>query len=163
MSSLPAPVKRRKLNDRVVERLVEMYCLGASQGDACRYAGISPDALQQWIKAGRAQLAALAAMPPGEYETPDEAALVLALDRAQGEFARANLANIKTAAELQWQASAWLLERRFPEEYGRRDRVEVRHTIDEAVERLIRERGLDGERAAKLRDFAAERARRRAS
>ena len=41
MSSLPAPVKRRKLNDRVVERLVEMYCLGASQGDACRYAGIS--------------------------------------------------------------------------------------------------------------------------
>lgn len=39
---------------------------------------------------------------------------------AEKEFAAYHLKNIEKASEYTWQASAWALERRFPNEYGRR-------------------------------------------
>jgi transposase len=32
---------------------------------------------------------------------------------------------IKTAAKNEWQAAAWMLERRYPEDFGKRDRVDM--------------------------------------
>lgn len=156
-----------KLNEEIVRRLLEMFSLGASQADACRYAGVSVDSLQRWIAAGRAELAAIEAMAEGDYHCSDAAALVLAIDRAMGEFARTQLDNIKLAATSpkNWTASAWLLERRLPEEWGKREKVDHTHTheIIGEVERIVRERNLDADSAATLRNFAEERLKRRPS
>lgn len=56
-----------------------------------------------------------------------------------------HLRNIKSASEEDWKASAWLLERRFPDEYGR-NRVEitganggaVAHNVDATVEAEVK-------------------------
>jgi hypothetical protein len=44
-------------------------------------------------------------------ELPDFDAAILA---AEAEFIDSQIANIRTAAKTSWQASAWLLERKFP-------------------------------------------------
>lgn len=154
-----------KLNHEIARRLLEMFALGASQADACRYAGISHDSLQRWIAAGRAELARIEAQGEGDYLVSDAALLVLGIDRALGEFARANLDNIRFAARSprNWTASAWLLERRLPDDWGKREKVEHAHTheIIGEVERMARERGLDAEATARLRNLAEERLKRR--
>jgi len=154
-----------KLNADIAKRLLEMFMLGASQADACRYAGVSVDSLQRWLAAGRAELDAIEPMAEGAYSCSDAAALVLAIDRAMGEFTKIQLDNIKFAAQSpkHWTASAWLLERRLPDDWGKREQVshEHTHTIISEVERLAQERNLDPESAAPLRNFAEERLKRR--
>jgi hypothetical protein len=152
----------RKLNPTVVQRLVEMYRLGATLADACRYAGIARQTLYDWIEEGRAHLDYIANAPDGDYDLSEQATLVLLLDRASAEFAKRQLEKINVAAGREWTAAAWLLERRLPDEWAKRERVDHTHTIISEVERLAQERGLDAEATARLRDFAAERARRRA-
>lgn len=53
-------------------------------------------------------------------------------DRVENAQARAVaplLERIRTAADNgQWQAAAWILERRWPGEFGRRDRLQTEHT-----------------------------------
>jgi hypothetical protein len=48
-------------------------------------------------------------------ELPEFDAAILA---AEAEFIETKVANIRTAAKTSWQASAWLLERKFPEFYS---------------------------------------------
>jgi hypothetical protein len=48
-------------------------------------------------------------------ELPEFDVAILA---AEAEFIEAQVANIRTAAKTSWQASAWLLERKFPEFYS---------------------------------------------
>ncbi|HEY8597354.1 MAG TPA: hypothetical protein VIL85_02920 [Thermomicrobiales bacterium] len=154
-----------RLNEEIVKRLLEMFSLGASQADACRYAGVSHDSLQRWIAAGRAELAAIEGMAEGEHDCSDAAVLVLAIDRAMGEFAKTQLANIKLAATSpnNWTASAWLLERRLPDDWGKREKVDHTHILLGEVERVAQERGLDAEATEKLKDFVREREKRRSA
>jgi transposase len=49
----------------------------------------------------------------------------------------------KAATDGSWQAAAWWLERRRPEAWGRRDRVDF--TIRKEAERLASELGLDAQ------------------
>jgi hypothetical protein len=48
-------------------------------------------------------------------ELPDFDTSILA---AEAEFIETEVANIRTAAKTSWQASAWMLERRFPQCYS---------------------------------------------
>ena len=69
------------------------------------------------------------------------------LKKAEAEHKAALRERIFKASERDWKAAAWLLERMFPDEYGRRERREIeasmatRHAIDplsaspEAVEK----------------------------
>lgn len=43
----------------------------------------------------------------------------------------------------EWTAAAWLLERKFNERWGRRDRLEIEATLREEANRIAAERGLD--------------------
>jgi len=55
-----------------------------------------------------------------EEDAGDYAALVAILEKAEGDAITRNLAIINKAAhDGTWQAAAWWLERRYPQEYGR--------------------------------------------
>lgn len=88
------------------------------------------------------------------------------ITKATSDMRRANIAYIAKKAPTQWQAAAWLLERRFPDEFGRRNvevsgpgggsiAIEERTKIQEAgeVARKLRD---DSEAFAKYEDFLLE-------
>jgi hypothetical protein len=75
--------------------------MGATHRLACAYAGVSEPTFYTWLKA-----------KPEFSES---------IKRAEGAAAVSALQTIATAANNgTWQAAAWLLERRYPQEYGRR-------------------------------------------
>jgi hypothetical protein len=90
-----------KYTAEVVERITEAIGLGATYELAAAYGGISYDTFRTW------------------RET--KPAFFVALKEAEGEAAVRWLRRIEAAAEddKHWQAAAWKLERRYPQDYGR--------------------------------------------
>lgn len=92
---------------------------------ACAVAGIHKDTFYEWMKLGKGGME-----PYASFRTSVTQAL------AKGEVR--DLALIGQAARTQWQAAAWRLERRFPERWGRSERVMalLEEELHRAVERL---------------------------
>jgi len=79
------------------------------------YAGISDQTLYNWLKVDQ------------EFERE--------VQRAINKAEVHHVANVlKAASEGTWQASAWWLERRIPEAYGRKDRTVIAGDKDTPVE-----------------------------
>jgi hypothetical protein len=92
-----------------IDKLEQAILIGATYELAALFAGISAATFERWRK--QAETAA-----PG---TP-AAVLRDRLAQAEGRAAIGWLAKIeKVATEGNWQAAAWKLERRYPEQYGR--------------------------------------------
>lgn len=115
------------------ERILTVLRAGAADKHAAAAAGVSQRTLQAW-------LARAAEHDPGA-ETSDaeipkacgaEAMYVLFARRAneaRGQGVAGQLAAIgKAARDGDWRAAAWLLERRHPEEYGKRLAVGITST-----------------------------------
>ena len=136
------------LTPAVQERICTAIRAGAPPETAAVYAGIGKSTYYAWMRRG-------------ERGTGPFVEFREAIKKALADFEVRNVTIVQQAAPADWKAAMPLLERRFPERWGRRDRVDHTHRLEEAVERLVRDRGLDDEHAAKLRDFAAERLKRR--
>lgn len=89
-----------KYTPQCVTALTEAIQLGATYELACAYAGISFQTFNAWRKA--------------------KPAFSEAVQKAEGTAAVAWLRVIESAAINSWQAAAWKLERRYPQDYGRR-------------------------------------------
>lgn len=101
-----------KLNEETATAIVNAVRAGNTNETAAAYAGINKDTLYTWMRKGRAA-------ERGAYRD-----FVEALDHALASSEVRDLALIGKAAEEQWQAAAWRLERRYPDRYGRRTRHE---------------------------------------
>jgi hypothetical protein len=102
-----------------VERLLDGLRIGMTRSAACASAGFSRMTL---------------------YRMLADATFVTEVEKAEGEAKGIYESKIAQAADAgTWQAAAWWLERRHPDEYSRRDRVEV--TFD--LRKFAEERGLD--------------------
>lgn len=102
---------------------------GATYHHAAQAAGVSSNTFHDWLSKGRAERERL-----DEGREPDEqqaqyVALLTDVESAGAQGVIVHLGHINTAARgtalrgPQWRASAWLLERRHPDDFGRR--VEV--------------------------------------
>ena len=88
---------------------------GATFEQAAAAAGIHRDTLTEWRK-----------------RFP---AFSVDLEKAEAAGVVARLARIDAAGRAgAWQADAWWLERRYPEQWGRRDKVQVEHSGELALE-----------------------------
>lgn len=93
-------------------RITKATRAGAPLEVAARFAGITPQTLRNWIRRGRADQQADRSSPYSRF--------VEVYDTALGEVGVFALGVIVGAAQNgTWQAAAWLLERRFPEHFGR--------------------------------------------
>ena len=136
------PKSRRSLDLQVVETLTAAIRLGAPREQAAAAAGIGVSTLYKWLQEGETDLG-----------RPLTRELVDAVKKAEAESMTNALLCIQRAAEEgKWQAAAWLLERRFPDSFGRRQSIEasveakpVRQEVaalsDHELEALIQEAG----------------------
>jgi hypothetical protein len=99
--------RRTKLTPEIQSKLVQAISLGTSYEAAATYAGVSRETVRSWLRRGERETR-------GIYHEFAEAMKV-----ADGKATVACLATIRSAAQNDWKAAAWLLERRHPNEFGR--------------------------------------------
>lgn len=107
------------------DRILQAIRAGNTRKASSAYAGIDQDTLIRWM-----------------HRYVDFAD---AVTKAEADAEVAHVANIAQAAKMgNWTASAWWLERRRHEDWGRKDRVEIIST----VRRMAAEAGLSDEETA---------------
>jgi hypothetical protein len=111
-----------KLTPGIQAKVCDAIRSGNFRETAAKFAGIDRSTLHRWLKRG---------------ENKRRGAchdFAVAVDKALADSEALFVARIaKAANEGTWQASAWLLERRFSENWGRRDRHEIKAEINSTV------------------------------
>lgn len=104
-----------KLTAERSEKIIGYLRAGAYIETAAAAAGISKQTLYNWLRRAAAE----------DEEDPSFAKFAAAVEEAQALAEVRDIALIGKAAETQWQAAAWRLERKSPERWSRKDRVEL--------------------------------------
>ena len=133
-----------KLTQEKIDEICNWLKLGYYQEDAATMAGISASTYYDWMKKGDDAQKALesgdSSSLPATQEG-DEVEVVNmfqefseAVKKARAEAEGAHIRNIRKAADNgNWQASAWWLERSFPQKWGKRSTLDLRDK-DEVVQ-----------------------------
>lgn len=122
-----------KLTARVQRALCGALLRGNTRENAALTAGISRSTLTTWLHLGRTEAS-------GRYTS-----FLAAVEKAEAAAVQASVGVVRHAARDTWQAAAWWLERRYPDEWGRKDRVEITEVLRREAGRLAEEMGLDPE------------------
>lgn len=113
-----------KLNAKRQEQICEAIRRGNYLETAAAIAGIDKVTLHDWLRKGRDlrdRQPSSGKLPPHRQALVD---FSLAVEKAQAEAEARDVAVIDQAGQDgQWQASAWRLERKFPDRWGRRIQV----------------------------------------
>jgi hypothetical protein len=97
------------LDEETTERICALLRAGNYDGVAARAAGVAPSTFYEWLQRGRTDRA-------GDEPYRDFRERVVKA-RAEGEAV--HVARIAQAAQEDWHASAWFLERSYPDRWGR--------------------------------------------
>lgn len=118
-----------KLDEKRIKAIEHAIGIGSPYFVAAQVAGISEASFFAWKKEAKEieEKLSTGEVIPSKLTDKDKKLLgfLEAIKKGEKTLITANLANIQVAAKKQWQASAWVLERRFPNEYGRRDKLEL--------------------------------------
>lgn len=96
-----------KLTPEIQQLIVQALSVGTTHKLTCQYAGITETCFYEWLDKGRRGL-----QPYAEFTE--------AVKKTEGRAVVGWLAKIEAAAsEGSWQAAAWKLERRYPQDYGK--------------------------------------------
>lgn len=113
MSQRGRPKGADKLTPELQNEICRVIRAGNYIETAAAYAGISKTTLYDWMRKGRAQ-------KRGKYRD-----FVTAVEKALAEAEIRDVMIIAKAAEENWQAAAWRLERKFPERWGHKTRIDA--------------------------------------
>ena len=105
---------KTKLNPTIKKQIGDNITLGMPLKFAAEAAGISEVTFYNWMNRGESE-------SKGQfYEFAEH------VKACKAKAVQLHLKLItKAATDGSWQASAWILERRYPEEFGRKDRLEL--------------------------------------
>jgi transposase len=127
------PGRPTKLTPELQDRIVALLRAGNYIETAARFCDVDKVTLYAWLKRGNRQ----ANGPFREF--------LNAVERAQAEAEIRDLEVIRQ--EPSWQARAWRLERKFPQRWGRHDRLDVGEAPRPVVLDLLTNRGTDKDAA----------------
>ena len=102
-----------KLTRKLVDQIVELKRDGLCDADIIAAIGVNQSTFYRWLKDGE------------DAKSGVKRALCTELKKAESEYKRSLLTTIKSAAMSRaqyWTAAAWLLERKYPMEYGKMER-----------------------------------------
>lgn len=112
--------RRTKLTSERQKKIVDAIRAGNYADIAARYAGIDPATYHTWMKRGR------------ESDTPEHKIyreFHNAVKEAQAQAEIRDVALISKAAQENWQAAAWRLERKSPNRWGRSEKRYHEHKV----------------------------------
>lgn len=113
------PGQRYINDDALIDSICEAVMSGLTPQSAAELNGVSPITLNRWLVTGKKDIAAYEA---GEVDKLTRHAIVTKQVRtAIQRFKHRHASNIQLQSARDWKASAWLLERLAPEDYGRKD------------------------------------------
>jgi transposase-like protein len=121
------PAKHAKFTPDRRQKIIEAIQAGNYNIVAARYGGITKDCFYKWMQRGEREQS-------GEYREFSDAvkdAEAVAEVRAEALIQAAALGDKKHPG--QWQAAAWYLERRHPDRWSRKERVELSGNKDSPV------------------------------
>ena len=111
---------RPKLTYEMIDEAVKLKKLGLYEKDIAAAIGVAPQTFSTWQH---------------DPKTPEQRELAEAMKRAEADGKKALLAIIqRDARERDWKAAAWMLERRYPEEFARPEVYFARQAAREAAE-----------------------------
>lgn len=112
-SKAPKMGRPNHLDDETTKKVCDAIRGGNYLETAAAYAGVPRSTLHDWLRRGR------------KGQEPYDA-FVAEVEEALGAAETGFVVRVATAARdpRHWTAAAWWLERRFPDRWGRRDRVE---------------------------------------
>lgn len=106
-----------RCTDQVIQDAIAMKKNGASNKDIAAYIGVSERTFYRWLNT-----------PTSEKQRQ----FSQSIKKAEPEFKAALRSKIIDAAQHgSWQAAAWMLERLYPDEYGRKDRVQAEAKVEQ--------------------------------
>ena len=103
-------MRKPKLTKELVEQAIALKSDGLCNADIIAALGITDTTFYRWLQ---------------EADTPLKRALKEGLKKAESAYKQTLLNTIRNAAlakNANWTAAAWLLERKYPDEFGRPDR-----------------------------------------
>lgn len=118
------PMAKEKLHKEDIPVCVKMKKRGLNDKDIAAYLGVRRETFSQWVNHPR---------------TENQTNLSNALKKAEADAKAAMLTAIQKAAmePKTWQAAAWWLERKYPEEFARPEVQLQREAVRESAEQLI--------------------------
>ena len=99
-----------KCSKEVIARAVQLKRGGANNVDIAAAIDISETTFYAWCN---------------QPKTPLQTEFSENIKKAEADYKNSLLESIKTAGEKDWKANAWLLERKYPAEYARVDRLQA--------------------------------------
>lgn len=127
-----------KLTSEVQKIIVETLRVGATFTAAAGRAGVAESTIHKWRQAGKGNSPSSRIRHSKRLEE-----FALAVDRALADAETRLVGTVNKASSQQWQAAAWLLERRWAGQYGRRDHLEMDATVTQRPPREEMDAELD--------------------
>ncbi|MGM9924749.1 MAG: hypothetical protein ACI35R_10930 [Bacillus sp. (in: firmicutes)] len=115
-----------KLSPELTGKITDMLRAGNYLETAAAYAGIDQSTLHRWMKRGAREMERVEKSDRTLRIKKSEAPYVdfcKAIKKALAEAEVRDLIIISNAAKNDWKAAAWKLERRFPDKFGRKERI----------------------------------------
>lgn len=119
-----------KLTPELQDEIVKVIRAGNYIETAAAYVGLSKNTIYDWMKRGAREKQRIALEPrkkPSKKELP-YLEFSDAIQKALAHSEVRDVAIIGKAAEENWQAAAWRLERKFPDRWGRKDKTQIEHS-----------------------------------
>ena len=119
-----------KLTPKLQDEIIKVIRSGNYIETACAYVGINKSTFYDWLKRGAREKDRVAKNPKAKVRK-DEQPFVDFSNEVEKALAHAEIrdvAIIGKAAEENWQAAAWRLERKFPDRWGRKDKYALEHS-----------------------------------
>lgn len=130
--------RRRKLTTELISKLVEAIQIGCTYKHACEYAGIADSTFYGWMENGR-NLREKSKTQKIKKTNQIYIEFLETIEKAKAKNVIANLAIIQRAAkDKNWQAAAWILERRHGMIRKEEEKIQTQINITQVdIEQLL--------------------------
>lgn len=119
--------RKTKLTPELQNKICDAIRMGNYIETAAAYAGVNKTTLYDWLKRGARERERVEKNPSAKIKKSEAPFVEFsnAVEKALADAEVRDVLIIANAAKENWQAAAWRLERKFPERWGRKDKVQA--------------------------------------